>query len=639
MRKRILIATTVVFTSLTGFSQMVTLPRGIDDIGTNESGSFKYMGIGVLAPTERLDILGNVKIDGNLLFLGGNREIGTTSPNSLLFKTNSLTQMTILSDGKVGIGTLTPLALLDVNGNILLSGANRTISSGNSSLSLATNGANRLTILSTGKIGIANTAPSEALDVYGKIVSKGITKKIILDGNTGNFSFITTDGTIATTTSNNLYFNTNSTNRMVITNLGKVGVGTTTPLEQLDVFGNINLSGTTKYIGTSSSSPISFTTNNLPRMTIASNGNVVIGTESAPTSTLDVWGSIQLTGSIGIPYPGDLSFKIDNSERMRITDSYGVLVTGDISARNLFLGGVNNKSIINAGDASLNFQTDGTDHMTISADGYVGIGTTSPLTPLHVNGAIYTNAQLTARSLYISGVNNKSIIDAGDASLYFQTDGNDHMTITLDGKVGIGTTLPAAKLHIENGANTDAAVLATSSENNKLVVSSGTTTSAYVSTFKITQQFGNDRNNGYISFHRGGSNNDGFLTFGTSGQERFRIDGNGNVGIGIEDPGTYKLAVGGTIVAEEVIVSLQPFPDYVFNNNYKLRTLEEVESFIAENGHLPEVPSAKEVEENGIGVGDMNITLLKKIEELTLYVIEQNKRIQVLENENKVLKN
>lgn len=116
---------------------------------------------------------------------------------------------------------------------------------------------------------------------------------------------------------------------------------------------------------------------------------------------------------------------------------------------------------------------------------------------------------------------------------------------------------------------------------------------------------------------------------------------NGNVGIGTEGMPQYALAVGGKIIAEEIIVKLRvngTFPDYVFNSDYKLRSLEEVESFISENGHLPEVPSAKEVEENGLGIGDMNITLLKKVEELTLYVIELNKRTQALELENALLK-
>ncbi|MHC0446388.1 hypothetical protein ACWA1F_13340 [Flavobacterium sp. 3-218] len=111
----------------------------------------------------------------------------------------------------------------------------------------------------------------------------------------------------------------------------------------------------------------------------------------------------------------------------------------------------------------------------------------------------------------------------------------------------------------------------------------------------------------------------------------------GNVGIGTENPDA-KLAVNGNIHSKEVKVDLTvPAPDYVFKDDYKLKTLDEVESYIKENSHLPEIPSADEFEKNGINVSEMNMALLKKVEELTLYVIEQNKKISELQQENKKL--
>lgn len=113
----------------------------------------------------------------------------------------------------------------------------------------------------------------------------------------------------------------------------------------------------------------------------------------------------------------------------------------------------------------------------------------------------------------------------------------------------------------------------------------------------------------------------------------------GNVGIGTENPDA-KLAVNGTIHSKEVKVDLNvPAPDYVFANDYNLRSLKEVETYVKENSHLPEIPSAKEFEKNGIQLAEMNMVLLKKIEELTLYAIEQNKRLDKIEKENKDLKN
>lgn len=108
-----------------------------------------------------------------------------------------------------------------------------------------------------------------------------------------------------------------------------------------------------------------------------------------------------------------------------------------------------------------------------------------------------------------------------------------------------------------------------------------------------------------------------------------------------------ELVVDGKIRSEEVKVEIINGPDYVFASDYELRTLEETKKYIIENKHLPEIPSAKEMEANGVELGDMNMRLLKKIEELTLYQIElleklkqQNKqllkqrnRIEKLENE------
>lgn len=109
-----------------------------------------------------------------------------------------------------------------------------------------------------------------------------------------------------------------------------------------------------------------------------------------------------------------------------------------------------------------------------------------------------------------------------------------------------------------------------------------------------------------------------------------------NVGIGTTAP-DEKLTVKGKIHTQEVRVDMAGplVPDYVFANDYKLKSLQEVEDFIKENKHLPEIPSAKEIEKNGLMLGEMNMSLLKKMEEMTLYMIEQNKKINKLEQQNK----
>lgn len=112
-----------------------------------------------------------------------------------------------------------------------------------------------------------------------------------------------------------------------------------------------------------------------------------------------------------------------------------------------------------------------------------------------------------------------------------------------------------------------------------------------------------------------------------------------SIGIGISPVRDYKLAVAGNVIAEGVKVALQSqWPDYVFMENYKLPTLKEVENHIMEKGHLIHLPSAKEVEAKGIDLGEMDALLLRKIEELTLYILQQEKKINQLENSNVELK-
>ena len=111
----------------------------------------------------------------------------------------------------------------------------------------------------------------------------------------------------------------------------------------------------------------------------------------------------------------------------------------------------------------------------------------------------------------------------------------------------------------------------------------------------------------------------------------------GNLGIGILIPGE-RLSVNGNIRAKEIKVEVNYWPDYVFRDDYPLRSLSQLERYIKDNGHLPEIPDAASVGDQGISLGEMNKLLLKKIEELTLHLIAQDKKVSELSDKVKELK-
>jgi hypothetical protein len=187
--------------------------------------------------------------------------------------------------------------------------------------------------------------------------------------------------------------------------------------------------------------------------------------------------------------------------------------------------------------------------------------------------------------------------------------------ITVSGSLGVGVTSPTAKLHFKDG-------------NQELRFLTGANSSGYRLDVGLNDGGTNFKNSSGI---RG-------FNFSNGNGNLLNISHNGMVGIGTAAP-DEKLTVKGKIHTEEVRVDLSvPGPDYVFKKGYDLKSLEEVQKHIQEHGHLPNIPSAEEMEEKGIELGIMNMKLLEKIEELTLYTIEQQKTIQYLINEINLLK-
>ncbi|GGE17817.1 hypothetical protein GCM10011516_14360 [Sphingobacterium cellulitidis] len=131
----------------------------------------------------------------------------------------------------------------------------------------------------------------------------------------------------------------------------------------------------------------------------------------------------------------------------------------------------------------------------------------------------------------------------------------------------------------------------------------------------------------------------GTLASGWSGWRKVLTENlTGNVGIGVDNP-MERLAVNGKIRALEIKVEAANWPDYVFHSDYELLSLVEIEQFIKINGHLPEIPTANEIGSEGISLGEMNTLLLKKIEELTLLLIANDKELKGQKQEIEELKN
>jgi hypothetical protein len=319
-------------------------------------------------------------------------------------------------------------------------------------------------------------------------------------------------------------------------------------------------------------------------------------------------------------------------------------------------------------------------------NGNVGIGVTSPQYKLDIAGILnttnirtsYLSAHLTdnftydgqsmghyalkwttdswqanCASLWLSGYGGMKFFTGGDL--------NPRFVVARNGNVGVGTASPSALLDVSGdikatslsltGALTTGslttggdlqignAVAPMDDYGKKLYfgVSGENTDRIFISRFNVSDDMSELR----VSI--GDDYNDKFVVGRKfwdqpNFEPMFTVVTNGNVGIGTSNPAN-KLDVKGIIRATEVKIETG-WADFVFNDDYHLKPLSEVNTFIQENKHLPDIPSAAEIKENeGVNLGEMQVKLLQKIEELTLYLIQQESTIQKLKNELEHLKN
>ncbi|WP_428231955.1 hypothetical protein [Flavobacterium sp.] len=205
--------------------------------------------------------------------------------------------------------------------------------------------------------------------------------------------------------------------------------------------------------------------------------------------------------------------------------------------------------------------------------------------------------------------------------VFFKDNGNSYI---YSGNFGIGTTNPNSRLDLGSGYGTSGAKFLIYNDDSTSELS-GTKCGFYMDNFTS--------NNLNLVFPEeitvpGLFTISAKNTSGVTLKPYFSIAGiTGNVGIGITNP-KNKLDVKGTIHSQEVKVDMTGWADFVLKKEYNLPTLEEVAKHITEKGHLENIPNEEEVLKNGINLGEMNAKLLQKIEELTLYLIQQNKKIE-----------
>jgi len=267
--------------------------------------------------------------------------------------------------------------------------------------------------------------------------------------------------------------------------------------------------------------------------------------------------------------------------------------------------------------------------------GNIGIGTTTPQRTLDLSNS----GQLTFGDDVVTSSNNGIFWHAGYGYGIYRTvgpwAGNGYQQLHLQFDTGI-------QLGAGPGLNTGYDRSFVEIVNGKgLMVSSG---NLGIGTTAPSRSLTLDGVNIYQSFNVAGAEQwamgnehtvgDRYVIYNTPhGTYDLAILASGNVGIGTVDPGNYKLGVNGTIHAKSVVVDLLGWSDYVFAKSYRLPALQELSSYIGRYHHLPDMPPASEVEKSGLDLGEANKQLTKKVEELTLYLIAQDKEIRSLQKQ------
>ncbi|MGZ4054454.1 MAG: hypothetical protein ACXVDZ_10575 [Bacteroidia bacterium] len=488
----------------------------------------------------------------------------------------------------------------------------------NEDLIFKTNSTTALKIKANGNVIVKSLDSSGnglvTVDNSGKLIQvpfTGSTSQVLL----GDGTFGTTPGLWSTGTGSKIYYNA-----------GKVGIGTATPNYLLDVNGDVRIANNLYLQGALVISDKIQTPKQMKAGSIvvdsllmdstrAVYGIATFANDVKLQSKLSVYGNATVNGSltansISTPNISTTNFSVST-----------LLAANKITVNRI--SGTPGDTVIRIGDSTMYLDWG---HNRIYSTPTTT--TTGGITTIYGGLALGTNSQALGVQSIAIGSSAKTL---GPQSI----------------AIGYATSTGTAFHSICMGAGGTGAFLTNNIANSFMLGFSSDIPTVFVSNSAGTGTTGNVSIGGNTSptykFQVESGNTDAFLlkTTSVSGLGmKVEVNSGTNQAIVVENSGTinFKLLGNGRMYAREVNVQLGTFPDYVFSNNYNLLNINELSDYVKKNNHLPNIPSAEEVKKDGIGVGELQLKLLEKVEELTLYVIDQNEKLKKLEQSNLELK-